>query len=69
MHVAREHGSVFKGGKAQQPSEMHSSAGSHTMLERWQRETAREGPFNNVDAVVVKRRNTSSTEQVEKREG
>ena len=56
---AREYGSASQGGgKAQQPGEMHSLAGSSPMLERWQRETAKEGPFNDIDAVVVKRPST-----------
>jgi len=69
VHGAREYGSASKGGKAQKPKEMQSFAGSSPMLERWQRETARDGPFNNIDAIVVKRRDTSSTEQVRQRKG
>lgn len=65
INVAREHGSAVKGGKNQQPREMHCMAGSRPMLERWQRETAREGPYDNIDAVVVKRRDTSSTGSAE----
>lgn len=60
MHVAREYGNASHGVKAQQPREMQSSAGSSPMLERWQRETAREGPFHNIDAIIVERRDQSS---------
>lgn len=31
------------------------------MLERWQREPAKDGPYNNIGAVVVKRGDMSST--------
>ena len=65
VHVTREHGSAVKEGKAQQLGRKHSMAGSRPMLERWQRETARQGPFNNIGAVVVKSRDTSSKEKAE----
>ena len=55
MPVAREHGGASNGGNIQQPSEMRSFAGSAPMLERWQREKAKDGPFNNLEAVVQKK--------------
>lgn len=57
MPVTREHGGASNGGQIQRSGEMHSFAGSAPMLERWQREKAKDGPFNNIDAVVQKKYN------------
>ncbi len=67
MHGAREYGNASNRVEAQQPRGVQSSRDSSSMLERWQRERAREGPFNNIGAVVVERRVESSSSGRDKR--